>query len=195
MARPTTISTQQIIDAARSLFMAQGYGVSTASIAAEVGISEGSIFKRFPSKPKLFQAAMDLPELDIDGTLAGMTGTGDVCSNLLRIAEALLVYLRKMVPRLMMLWAHPPLNPVDALKDNPDAPPRKAVAAIGAYLASEVEAGRVRCHDTQVAARMLLSALHSYVFFRLIGIIPPEGPSDEDYLRQVVDVLWKGLAP
>ena len=60
MARPPSISNQQILDAARAVFLAHGLAkASTVDIARRAGVSEGSIFNRFPTKDDLFRAAMD----------------------------------------------------------------------------------------------------------------------------------------
>lgn len=46
----------QIIDAATVLFLAEGVGVSTASIAKAAGVSNGTLFNAFPTKQELIDA-------------------------------------------------------------------------------------------------------------------------------------------
>ena len=56
MARTRTISDEQILDAAQAVFLEQGPQATTSAIADRAGISEGTIFKRFPTKQALFFA-------------------------------------------------------------------------------------------------------------------------------------------
>jgi len=60
MARPVTIQTERILEAARRVFMKHGYGASTAKIAKAAGVSEGSLFKHFQTKCNLFLAALEV---------------------------------------------------------------------------------------------------------------------------------------
>ena len=58
MSRPVTIRNDTILDAARMVFLARGVAGRTAEVAAVAGVSEGSVFKRFPTKAILFREAM-----------------------------------------------------------------------------------------------------------------------------------------
>ena len=54
MARTARITEERILEAAREVFLAEGFGAQTAKIAQRAGVSEGSIFKRFATKEALF---------------------------------------------------------------------------------------------------------------------------------------------
>ena len=58
MARPVTISDEQILDAARAVFTEKGPRATTAEIAERAGVSEGILFKRFGNKAGLHRVAM-----------------------------------------------------------------------------------------------------------------------------------------
>ena len=96
MARPQSIQTGTILDAARKVFMRDGYQAGTARIAREAGVSEGSLFKHFKSKANLFLAAM---EVEAGGTaweerlMAGV-GKGDPRKTLESAGLQLLEQLR-----------------------------------------------------------------------------------------------------
>lgn len=54
MARSRSITDEQILEAARAVFLEDGFSASTLEIARRAGISEASIFKRFSTKENLF---------------------------------------------------------------------------------------------------------------------------------------------
>lgn len=56
MARPTQHRPESILDAARRLFLSDGVHVSTARIATEAGVSNGTLFNHFPTKQSLIDA-------------------------------------------------------------------------------------------------------------------------------------------
>lgn len=58
MARPITISDQQIIDAARALVTEHGMLATSQQIALRARVSEGTLFKRFRTKTQLLQTAL-----------------------------------------------------------------------------------------------------------------------------------------
>ena len=66
MGRPVHISKERILAAARSVFLEHGFSASTAKVAQAAGVSEGSIFKRFPTKEALFVAAMAAPLMQME---------------------------------------------------------------------------------------------------------------------------------
>ena len=60
MARTKKISDEQILEAARVVFAERGFAATTAQIATQAGISEGSIFRRWKSKDELLIDALEL---------------------------------------------------------------------------------------------------------------------------------------
>ena len=196
MARPTTIRSGQILNAARKLFLANGFGASTADIAREAGVSEGSLFKRFPTKADLFRAAMGLPEFHIEEETASRVGKGNLRDNLARLMDMILEFHRVLMPRVMMMWAQPGLSPLEMLKGDPEHnPPQQAMKALSRYLAGEVERGRLKPQDTDVVASMIMSSMHSYVFGEQIGIREKTDEAGWKYIQSVIDVLMEGIAP
>ena len=194
MSRPTRITTDQILEAARELFFEKGYGVSTAEIAAAAGVSEGSIFKRFASKIVLFQQAMGIPPLDMEAECAPLLGKGDMRDNLVALTRRLLEFHRTMLPRAMLLWSNMGRDPIKMFKKHHRSPPREVIDALAAYLRAEMDLGRLARKDPSVLARMITGAAHTFVFHELIG----GGGFDDDadgYVRAVVDVLMEGVRP
>ena len=61
MARPPTLSDEEIAARARAVFVERGFGARTKQIAAAVGLTWGAIALRFGSKRSLFTRVMAEP--------------------------------------------------------------------------------------------------------------------------------------
>jgi AcrR family transcriptional regulator len=195
MARPVSIRNEQILDAARRCFLEHGYVVSTAAIAKEAGVSEGSIFKRFGTKEKLFQESMGLPRLDVRALTEPLIGEGEIERNLEFLAIELLKFFREMIPRVLMTCSQPGLGPFDRFRNNPQSMPAVLLAGLRDYFAAETRLGRLRDIEPEVAARMLFAAVHNFAFFEYLGIAAREGEDASTFAKSVVDHLWHGLKP
>ena len=194
MPRPASISTEHILDVARREFLARGYGVSTAHIASEAGISEGTIYKRFTTKDALFRASMGLPDMGFVDAWGGLVGTREPEENLRAMGERLLTAYRELLPCLMMLWSSSNADPMEAMKHNPEPPPVKVLLAVQGYVAGEVALGRLQAPDQEAAARMFLGSIMNYVFFETIGQVPRgDGEQGRRYVARVVDTLLGGI--
>jgi len=169
MARPVTIRTEQIIETARSLFLEHGFKLSTARIAHEIGISEGSIFKRFPTKEALFAAAMGLPSTDFAGGWPDRAGQGQPEDELLGISHRLVAHFRVMLPRMIMLRRTSHIDPLSVMSQAESPPPVVLLDGVTEYLRREAELGRFRVAEPRVAARMLVGGLMNFVFFEVMG--------------------------
>jgi AcrR family transcriptional regulator len=192
MARPKTIDNETIIEAARKLFLEKGFRVSTAEIAKAAGVSEGSIFNRFSTKEALFHSAMGIPQLDFEKLFEARVGQGQVEEQLTEIMLELVSFFRELMPRMMMLWAHPGMNPLE-LHRKPDTPPLLMLKAFTHYFDEEMRLGRIRSADPEVTARMCLGSVYNFVFFELTGIHVRMPISAHSYVRGLVDILWKGI--
>jgi len=195
MARPRTISDEQILEAARRVFLRDGPAASAAAVAREAGVSEGTVFKRFPTKDALFQGAMTCPGPAIVSDLAARVGEGEVREQLVAVCLELIEGLRRIVPRLMTLAAHGSFNPEEFWRCNPEAPPLVALRELTNYLDAEMRRGRIRLADPEVIGRAILGSAHNYVFLEHLGLharMPIAAPT---FARGFVDVLWSGLTP
>lgn len=195
MARPTSISTEQILDTARRLFLERGQTVSTAVIAKEAGVSEGSIFRRFKTKDDLFLACMELPAPEFLEELPSRIGEGSLRETIERIAQELIEFFRLLIPRVSALKQHASFDPLEHLRTNRDAAPHRVLRTLTDYFDGEVRLGRIRPCDPEVAARTFIGGLHNYVFFEHIGVNTQMPFASTSYVRAFVDLLWSGLDP
>ena len=193
MARPVTISNERILEAARDVFLRRGVAASTAEIARKARVSEGTLFKRFATKEQLFLAAMRPEQPEWVERMQAMVGHGDVRENLLGVAREMLEFYRRSTPRIIHIWAS--MIGDKRRRPGPDNPAVVGIRLMAQYLAAETERGRLRVANPEVTARVLLGALHKYAFQELLGLNEVFGMDPDRFVREAIDLLWKGIAP
>lgn len=194
MARTPKITNQQILDAAREIFLEQGFGASTLEIAQKAGISEASIFKRFSTKEELFFASMGIPDKSPLGQkLDALVGKGNLKQNLRDLSLEILEFNRQVMPRLMMLRSRG--NWLPEILKRVDSRPSRDLQIFTNFLEREIEQGRLRSSDPKTIAMILLGSLMNYVFLEQMH---PSGdaPTDEQiFIQNFVEIVWEGIAP
>ncbi len=188
MARPPSISNQQILDAARAEFLAHGLSkASTAEIARRAGVSEGSIFNRFGTKDHLFEVAMDeaqAPAL----TLGHLVGTGDLRKNLVDITVENIHFLGQLLPKLMLRWSERELAGGAEVCNRP----RKVLRSLTDFFKAERALGRVG-GDPEIAARLFMGAIWNYCFLQTVA--GDRSLSAHTFAQRLVAGLWQGIEP
>lgn len=192
MARPRKITIEQILNAAQTVFLKKGFGASTQEIATVAGISEGSIFKRFPTKEALFIAAMGMSKVSsVVSFIETMSGQGELRQNLEDIGLKMIGFIRELLPKMMMVRSKGlPLPPM--LTDSGMAPPVRVIKALTDLFEQEIALGRMQCPQPQIVAMMFLGSMTEYVFLSQASAPLPDA---ESYVKSVVDVLWKSIQP
>jgi AcrR family transcriptional regulator len=194
MSRPATITDNQILDAARAVFLAEGVNASTLEIARRAGVSEGSIFKRFGTKERLFDEALQVPP--VPGWIAELDtlpGDGDLKETLIAVSLKIVAFFQEIVPRVVVARGARPCHAEP--RDDAEPPPARDRRALARFLRQEMERGRLRPCDPDLVARMLLGSLFSYVFDSVAhpNHAAPQAP--DEFVRGVVQVIWEGIAP
>ncbi|MBM4377303.1 MAG: TetR/AcrR family transcriptional regulator [Deltaproteobacteria bacterium] len=197
MPRPVSIRDEDILRSAREIFLERGIRATSVEVALHAGVSEGSIFKRFPSKEHLFRAAL---RVDMDATvefveaMQGRVGRGTVRANLRALGGQLLAMFRLALPVMMMRWSNPDEHLAEVKLDG--SPPLRLLRGVQAYLAAEIEVGRVAPSDVESLARAFLGGIQNYLFFEVIHRARAEAPTPADsFLEKLVEGLWRGCAP
>lgn len=201
MARPTVIRDEQILDAARIVFLERGVLATTAEVAQRAQVSEGSLFKRFKTKSELFRVAMGFDLEDVPRTMAELesrAGKDSVEENLVVAALSLLQFFDRVLPLMMMQLSNPKMASGCQIPgyEGQVPPPLRAQAHLAAYLEAERAIGRVGELDAQVVARAFLGAMSTYVFYENLAKGSEGAPLDaERYARGYVRTLAGGLLP
>jgi AcrR family transcriptional regulator len=193
MSRPTTLSSEEILEAARQVFLRKGHAAPTAEIARRAGVSEGTLFKRWGTKDKLFLAAMAPESPTWADKVEAMVGQGEVRENLVAIAGQILAFYQQATPRIIHIWASSLHR--KRRKLGPNSPPVVGIQLTTDYLAAEAALGRLAVADPEVAARVFLGALHKFAFQELLGVNVVLPMEVDRFIRGLVDLLWAGLAP
>ena len=193
MARIATITTDQILNAARAVFLEQGINATAVDVAKRAGISSASIFKHFPTKDALFFAAMSEPPGRIwTAELAAAIGHGDPKADLLLIAQRIGAFTKELLPRLMLLRSAGQHGSGQGLP----SPPRvdDDFVALTTYLSREMALGRIARGDPTIPAMALLYANAGYAMS--IAVQANDASFDTSgFLEDFVLMIWQGLEP
>ena len=204
MGRPASISDEQILEAARAVFLEHGVQSSAAEIARRAGVSEGTIFRRFATKHELFMAAMGVDEepawLRRVEQPTELADQQDLEATLRELGHEMLDFFDELIPRASAIrsaMGHEQATAPTGSRDDdvPCGPPRRGLKAMTNFLYRHQRAGLLRPCDPEIAARLFLGAMHHYAYWDYIGFndfMPMPRPT---YVRGVVDALIRGLAP
>jgi AcrR family transcriptional regulator len=197
MTRPQTITNEEILAVARQLFLEKGLAATTAEIARQAGISEGTIFKRFPTKNELFFAAVGIKDSwDWGRMLDDLPDQDDVHDTLLRLTSKLIEFFRELVPRVMLLSSHRGTPPHAApFFKGQQSPALRNHQALILFFEREIDRGRINGGDPQIMARLLVAGCWNYVFNETIGCRIFPAIEEQRFARGLVQTLWQGLEP
>ncbi len=189
MARKPTIRDEDILAAAREVFLARGQLGTSAEVAAKAGISEGTIFKRFKTKAKLFEAAMRAPGQPpaFVVLLSDRLATQDVRETLYEAGLLALDFYQKLMPLTMMAWANP------AARASFSGGMR-GIEALAELFRIEMERGRIRQVPAEALARAYLGSLANHAAMELV-FKQQDQTRPQDFVRDLVEVLWTGISP
>lgn len=192
MPRHKTITDEDILTVARSLFLQEGVKASTKTLAKIVGISEAAIFQRFSTKEDLFFRAMVPPEAQLEVIFSIKPGEKQVVDNLESVSLQILAYFREVMPIFLSLVSHPSFNMQTFLQRHA-MPGMLIVNRLTEYLKAEGELGRIQDKNAAATAEILLSYLHNLALSEHIGSAGSIEP--ERAIANAIEALWKGLAP
>ena len=197
MARTRSISDERILTAARKIFIERGPSASTADIAADAGISEGTIFKRFGTKAELFERAMGFPPLPpIMAEIPARIGKGEVRDTVLAMAEGMLGFFDQIVPVFFVMASCHGMNPTNFFEElEHDPPPVIAIKAITGFFELEQKLGRLPGVNPEVMARSFIGGLFHYAFAEHSGLNRLLPLERDAYLNGLVDLLLGSASP
>lgn len=196
MARPVTIRDEDLLDAARAVFVEHGITATTAQVAERAGVSEGTLFNRFKTKDELFQRAMAerfVPH-DFLIELVERIGRGTVRDNLLTAGQKLFDHFRRIMPLMMMHWS----NPCDGemAKFHQRGGPEENRKLVLRYLEGEMDLGRMRRMEPEIAAWLFVGPLFHAAFYEIGAKTRGRKATVPRHLVvSCVDGLIGGLAP
>ncbi len=195
--RPLSVTDDELLDAARDVFLARGLDATTAEIARRARISESVIFYRYKTKEALFIAVFDrafvIPPAFI--RLGTVVGEGSIADHLFDAGMGLLDLTQSILPFMMMTLSSSKLNVWSERARQPHPAKREMSRLLASYLAAEMRAGRLRRVDAEILANTFLGAIAQYVMAELLQRQKPLPMPEPTFLRGMIDVLLHGVEP
>jgi len=198
MGRPPRINRDQILEAARAVFVSRGFEATTlAEVGRRIGVTPAAILRHFTSKQELFLSAMTsgiaIPSF-LD-ELAETDASQDPRVVLRRFAHQVVPFVRGVVSAAIAMQMHLASQTTIALPfgaADEQSPPRRALRVITDYFRRAIAAGVVHARDPRALALMFMGQLQGYVFVHEVLNVTPVLPLDA-YLDALLD-LWTGGA-
>jgi AcrR family transcriptional regulator len=190
---------QQIVEAARRLFMADGYGATSMdAIARAAGVSKATLYSHFTNKAELFAAIIG-GECQRFAQLLWPpeSETGDVRSVLLQVARAKVRFTGSAEPRALYRVVvgesgrFPELGRV--FYDNG---PRRVLERLAGYLRDAAARGVLAVPDPRLAAEQFFGMINGAdQLRRLLAIDDPAAPEIDAIVVSAVERFLRAYAP
>jgi len=194
VARPRKFTTQSILEAARQCFLEHGPSVSTELIAAKLGTSQATLFKRFGTKQQLMLAALRPQATELIESIEIGPGPGDIEEQLIERGCAMITFFRKAIPCWAVL-SNSSFKAAEAFAGNPDAPPMRARRAWSEWFEVAQTQGRMRAFPTEPMAIAFIGMLQARPVREFLVGDTHLTCSDEAYVRDIVGVVFRGMRP
>jgi len=191
--RPITLTDDDLLDAAREVFLARGLDATASEIARKVHISPSVIFHRYKSKEALFSAVYER-QLSVPAPfarLARAAGTGEIADNLLTAGMSLVELTQGALPFMMMACSSDRMNVFTRHVRTHHPLRKKLIAILTRYFETETRRGRLRDVDGELVARTFFGGIIHYVMAEYVerSADPMGAPA---YLRGLIDLLLRG---
>jgi AcrR family transcriptional regulator len=191
---------QQILAGARIVFTEDGYGgASMSRIAAAAGVSKGTLYNYFPGKRELFTAFMQVTSAETVLLIFDQIDSADPPErSLRRICERLLEVLTSDAGLLIYRMVVGEASRFPELAEAYDATgPRRAIAAMAAWIRAQAAAGRLAVDDPSFAAEQLFGLMQTrYLQRRRLGLPQPAGePDARQVAAAAVSLFLRAYAP
>jgi TetR/AcrR family transcriptional repressor of mexJK operon len=191
----TNDNRDAILEAARKLFMKEGFGVSMDRIATVAGVARQTLFNRFGNKERLFR---EVVQRVFEQLMHGVLYIEEMPS----LAQTLENYGRQF----LIIALDPDATAlhrlaIAELRDFPDIARLiqsvgavRAIPVLGDYLRRRFAASEIRTCDPLLVAECFLSSVTGHLRHRILMGEPLDGPEKlEARLKLTVDIFNAGL--
>ncbi|SMB94733.1 TetR/AcrR family transcriptional regulator [Deinococcus hopiensis] len=189
--------SQTIRQAARTLFLRQGFAATTLDqVAAEASVSKATIYTRYRQKEELLQGVLDDFLRDWAAPPSGSPAAatiGDLRTGLQVLAEQAAAQLMRPEGLALVRMLIAEMNTQPELGELfVRTVPGPLLERVGALLASAQAAGLVRPAEPELAARAFVGPLMSFVMLGGLLAREPHPPTPQQ-LAAMVDLCLHGL--
>jgi AcrR family transcriptional regulator len=193
MGRHKTISDEDILAAARRVFLEKSHAASTREIATVAGVSEAILYQRFKSKDALFFAAMLGAGPDLTALLGPAEPPADAHAYVWDVVERLVDYFAGSVPAWTQVMMHPSFDPALVATSEAMTAVQDLTHEFAERLRRLHARKRIAATAFPAAAGVLTSLAHDWALHATL--LGRGAHLERKHLRAMVDVVWQGLAP
>lgn len=188
-----SFSDEDILLVARRCFLEQGPAVSTTTIAAQVGLSQAALFKRFATKRELMIRALHNAEPQWLADLTHGPDDRPVPEQMRDLLQALSEFFDELLPCMSVLSAAG-ITKCELFKGCAEPPPVRAHRCLAAWFRRLHDSGRIYAPDPLPLAAAFTGSVSTRGF---MGHVMGEGAPGfgDDYLDRVIELFWRGIAP
>jgi len=182
----------QIIDTAMELFGRQGYSRTTIKdISEATGTSMGLMYHYFASKEELLAAVFERHSYiaPLRSTLT-ISNTKPVREVLYAIANGFYDLLVSKQDLVNIIFNEIRINP--AFNKTWSIIPAEGIKIISDYLTINIASGKLKLHNTEVAARSMLYMVIMHIITR--DVFPQGNLSAKQYFKETIDIFLDGIA-
>jgi AcrR family transcriptional regulator len=191
MVTRTRTTDEQLLTAAREVFLRDGVDAPTSAVAAHAGVSEALIFKRFGTRDELITRAFARPTARWHALLTDEPL--DVPGTLEEVGLAMIEEMRQDMPVTMLAWSR---NPVDHWAGHAgEPPPVTGMKILAAWFERQMRAGRVRRSDPELLARVFSGSIVAFSMSEMTGLAAHMPLAATTFVRGLVAALWHGADP
>lgn len=189
--RPRETSDEEILDAARRLFLEHGPQLATSKIAAALGISAPALFHRFGNKRALLVAAICPRGIP----LAGLEYQPDepIGQQLLTFARALNQFSRMLQP-VMTLAKSAGIDHAEIFASYETPPPIQLLTELDGFFAGAQTAGVIRPGNPRSLSLAFVGAIQGPVFLNF-HLGQPVHDDFDAYIEDHVQNFLRGARP
>jgi len=183
----------QILDAATRVFASKGFrGATTKEIAAEAGVSEGTIYNYFESKHDLLIAMSQRLALESLQQLDHLPPQEDVRAYVTALVRDRFELLEKNMDLIRALMPEVLVDPQlrQAYVEQVLSP---ALSYLGAIIENRTKASVFRKVDTEIVGRAMIGAVMSFGYLWLQRPSELDQRSQEELVSEVVGLFLDGL--
>ena len=190
----------EVLDAALSLFMEQGFArTSVEQVARRAGISKGAVYLYFESKEAILvglvnRAIAPLSEVLFENITSFEGDPRPALAQILRLMGQVMGQQRNRAVPLIVLHEAPAAPNIAALFR--EAVLDRSIPAISALLAQGVAGGYIRSVDPEMTARTVIGPILAHIIlFEIFGIAKDNGLQMDRLIENHITILMAGLEP
>jgi len=193
VSRRREVSDEEIIKAARKVFLEKGIQEPVQTVANELAVSAATLFVRMGTKQRLIDAALWPPDPPVLKTLQqGFHAVVPFEVQLRKILWDLAVYAKAEIPPTFTLYA---AGCRDKVGDNlSEVPPRQLRRALTKWLGQAVRHGVVAC-DPRTVAEVMIGTLEARAMHDFLARHEATDRETRTFIRSMVATILESSHP